>query len=70
MRIQIKGSKTDPFRKGCFIHIGLGKYPLCAVHAMMTYLPARGDAPGPLFLFVKGKPLTRSSLTDWLPVHK
>ena len=51
MCIWIKGSKTDPFRKGCFIHIGLGKYPLCAVHAMMTYLAARGDAPGPLFLF-------------------
>ena len=66
MHIRIKGSKTDPFRKGCFIHIGLGKYPLCAVHAMMTYLAARGDAPGPLFLFVNGKPLTRSSLTDWL----
>ena len=66
MCIRIKGSKTDPFRKGCFIHIGLGKYPLCAVHAMMTYLAARGDAPGPLFLFVNGKPLIRSSLTDWL----
>ena len=66
MRIQIKGSKTDPFRKGCFIHIGLGKYPLCAVHAMMTYLAARGDAPGPLFLFAKGQPLTPTRLTDWL----
>ena len=32
----------------------------------MTYLAARGDAPGPLFLFVNGKPLTHSSLTDWL----
>ena len=41
MCIRIKGSKTDPFRKGCFIHIGLGRYPLCAVHAMMTY-----TAPG------------------------
>ena len=66
MRIQIKGSKTDPFRKGCFIHIGLGRYPLCAVQAMMTYLATRGDAPGPLFLFANGQPLTRTSLTDWL----
>ena len=32
MCIRIKGSKTNPFRKGCFIHIGLGRYPLCAVH--------------------------------------
>ena len=66
MRIRIKGSKTDPFRKGCFIHIGLGKYPLCAVHAMMTYFAARGDAPGPLFLFANGQPLTRTRSTDWL----
>ena len=67
MRIRIKGSKTDPFRKGCFIHIGLGKYPLCAVHAMMIYLAARRDAQvGPLFLFVNGQPLTHSSLTDSL----
>ena len=66
MPIRIKSSKTDPFRKGCFIHIGLGRYPLCAVHAMMTYLAARGDAPGPLFLFANRQPLTRTSLTDWL----
>ena len=66
MCIRIKASKTDPLRKGCFIHIGLGKYPLCAVHATMTYLAARGDAPGPLFLFANGQPLTRTRLTDWL----
>ena len=65
-RIQIKGSKTDPFRKGCFIHNGLGKYPLCAMHAKMTYLAARGDAPCPSFLFVNWQPLTRTSLTEWL----
>jgi len=66
MRIKIKGSKTDPFRKGCLIHIGVGRHPLCAVHALMTYLALRGDAPGPLFLFQSGQPLSRSVLTDWL----
>lgn len=66
MGIRIKGSKPDPFQKGCFIHIGLGRYPLCAVHAMMTYLAAKGNVPSPLFLFVKEQPLTRTSLTDWL----
>ena len=66
MRIRIKGSKTDPFRKGCFIHIGLGRHPLCAVQAMMSYLALRGAASGPLFLFTNGQPLTRTSLTDWL----
>lgn len=66
MRIKIKGSKTDPFRKGCFIHIGVGRPPLCAIHALMTFLTLRGDAPGPLFLFQSGQPLSRSVLTDWL----
>ena len=31
IRVTIKASKTDPFRKGCSIHIGPGKYPLSAV---------------------------------------
>ena len=66
MRIKIKGSKTDPFWKGCFIHIGVGRPPLCAIHSLMTFLTLRGDAPSPLFLFQSGQPLSRSVLTDWL----
>ena len=66
MRVRIKASKTDPFRKGCAIHIGRGSFPLCAVHAMMAYLGLRGDAPGPLFLLQNGQPLSRARLTDWL----
>ena len=64
--MRIKGSKTDPFRKGCFIQIGVGRHPLCAVHALMAYLALRGDAPGPLFLFQNVQPLSRNILTDWL----
>ena len=62
MRVKIKGSKTDPFRKGAFIHIGLSKPPLCAVHSMMTYLASRGNVPGPLFLFQNGQPLSPALL--------
>ena len=29
LRVRIKASKTDPFRQGCHIHIGLGRAPLC-----------------------------------------
>ena len=64
--VTIKASKTDPFRKGCSIHIGLGKYPLCAVHASLAYLAIRGDGPGPLFLCQNGQPLSRTLLTNWL----
>ena len=66
MRLKIKASKTDPFRKGAFIHIGFGRPPLCAVHSMMSYLAHRGNVPGPLFLFQNGQPLSHSLLTDWL----
>lgn len=66
MRLKIKGSKTDPFRKGCFIHIGVGRHPLCAVHSVMTYLASRGNVPGPLFLLQNGQPLSHTCLTDWL----
>ena len=66
MRLKIKGSKTDPFRKGAFIHIGRGRPPLCAVHSVLSYLASRGDCSGPLFLFQNGQPLSRTLLTDWL----
>ena len=66
LRVRIKASKTDPFRQGCHIHIGLGRAPLCAVHALLAYLSIRGKAPGPLFLLASGQPLSRAILTDWL----
>ena len=66
MRLRIKGSTTDPFRKGAFIHIGLGRPPLCAVHSVLSYLTRRGDVPGPLLLFQNGQPLSRALLMDWL----
>ena len=62
MRLRIEGSKTDPFRKGTFIHIGLGWPPLCAVHSVLSYLTRRGA----LFPFQNGQPLSRALLTDWL----
>ena len=66
IRVRIKASKTDPFRKGCFIHIGRGRYPLCAVETIIAYLSQRGNAPGPLFLMQSGTPLSRALLTSWL----
>lgn len=65
IRLRIKASKTDPFRQGCFVHIGLGKAPVCAVQALLSYLSVRGDSPGPLFLHKSGQPLSRATLTNW-----
>lgn len=66
LRLRIKASKTDPFRKGCFLHIGKGEFPLCAISSLLPYLTLRGDASGPLFLFRDGRPLSRPLLTSWL----
>ena len=66
VRVFIKASKTDPFRKGCYIHIGQGREPLCAIAALSKYLQCRGDVHGPLFVRRGGAPLSRALLTDWL----
>ena len=66
LQLTIKASKTDPFRKGCCLYIGLGRPPLCALSAIMNYLPLRGQSPGPLFLLSNGQPLSRTLLTHLL----
>ena len=66
LRLRIKALKTDPFCKGCFLHIGKEEFPLCAIHSLLTYLNLRGDAPDPLFLFKDGRPLSCALLTSWL----
>ena len=49
--VTIKASKTDPFRKGCSIYIGL-------VHALLAYLAICGEGPA-LCFFVKTGNLSR-----------
>ena len=44
LRLRIKASKTDPFCKGCFLHIGRGEYPLCAIQSLLAYLNQRWTA--------------------------
>ena len=66
LQLRIKASKTDPFRKGIFLHIGRGEFPLCAIRSLLAYLTLRGNAPGPLFLFRDRWPLTCALLTSWL----
>ena len=59
MFINIKSSKTDPFRKGVTLSLGKTYRLLCPVAAMATYLQCRGNKTGPLFCFKNGAPLTR-----------
>ena len=65
-RIFIKCSKTDPFRKGCFIFLGRGSFPLCPVVSLTNYLHLRGPGTGPLFIYQNGTPLSRSQLSSFL----
>ena len=62
IRLRIKQSKTDPFRQGVDVFLGASNSPICPVQAMIQFIAVRDAAPGPLFKFEGGSPLTRSSL--------
>ena len=57
--VNIKQSKTDPFRKGVTIVVGHAVGPLCPLVAVLTYMALRRPRQGPLFRFGDGRPLTR-----------
>ena len=54
LRVTIKQSKTDPFRKGVDIFIGRTGTDLCPVAALLSYLSVRGSSLGPLFILSDG----------------
>ncbi len=62
IRVAIKQSKTDPYRRGVHIFIGQSFTDICPVQRMVTYLATRGPSQGPLFMHKDGQPLSRSSL--------
>ena len=64
LRICIKQSKTDPFRKGVHIIVGATGDCLCPVAAVLQYLAIRGKEPGPLFRFSNGSALTRQNFVS------
>lgn len=66
MRVTIKQSKTDPFRKGVSLFLGRTASDLCPVAAMVSYLQQRGTSAGPLFRFEDGRHLTRGRLVEAL----
>ena len=59
IQVRIKASKTDPFRQGVTLHIGVAEGALCPVAAVLTYMVSRGGDPGPLFTWADGRFLTR-----------
>ena len=63
IKVRIKQSKTDPFRKGIDLYVGKTNSDLCLVTAILGYLLSRGNTPGPLFTYQDGSFLTRERLT-------
>ena len=57
--IRIKASKTDPFRQGVTIYLGVTKTTVCPVKAILAYIAVRGTHEGPFFYFSSRKMLTR-----------
>ena len=70
LRVTIKQSKTDPFRRGVDIYLGATGTTLCPIKAMLPYLALRPKHfNGPLFILENGHGLTRqhfSSILDTL----
>ncbi len=62
VRVRLKSSKTDPFRKGVDVFVGRTGDDLCPVAAVLAYTVQRGKGPGPFFRFQDGGPLTRQKL--------
>lgn len=66
LKIRLKASKTDPFRKGVNVVVGKTGNKLCPVSAMLAFLAARGNHSGFLFHFHNGRLLTKSRFVEAL----
>lgn len=57
--VRIKQSKTDPFRKGVTVVIGLAVGPLCPLATIFIYVARMKPRKRLFFQFEDGHPLTR-----------
>ena len=78
MKLMLKASITDPFRKEIDIVMGRTYNELCPIEAMLAFLAIRGNKQGFLFTFVDRRLLTndcfvmqvRAALEEAVPVQK
>lgn len=59
VKVRIKASKTDQFRRGVDIYVGRTHNQLCPVEALMTYVARRGKQQGLFFRFEDNRVLTK-----------
>ena len=66
LRIQLKQSKTDPFRMGVMVFVRRTGSLLCPAAAVLAYLSLRPAGQGLLFKFSDGRALSRQRLVEQL----
>ena len=66
--INIKASKTDPFRSGCTVRLPAICSTLCPVRAMLEFMQYHPTRTGPLFTYADRTYLTRRRLNVLLKV--
>lgn len=59
IEVRLKASKTDPFRRGISVYLGVTGCILCPVAAILDYMVRRSSEAGPFFTFSDGTFLTR-----------
>ena len=59
IRLNIKQSKVDPFRKGIQLFLGRTDHIVCLIAVLLPYLALRGSKLGPTFMTYNSSPLTR-----------
>ena len=64
--IHLRQSENDPFGECVTIHFGITGEVICPVTAILAYMARRGVAPGALFLFQDGSPLSKQRLVQCL----
>ena len=64
--INVKSSKTDPFRMGVIIKIAANNSILCPVIALKQFMACHPSRTGPLFTFHNGRFLTRKDISKIL----
>ena len=64
IRLSIKASKMDLFRKGVQILLGKSGADVCPGTALVQYLSRRGTKAAPLFMFEDGSLLSRTVLVQ------
>ena len=60
LRVHLKVSKCDQLGNDTDIFLGHIESPICPVAATLSHMAIRSPAPGPLFQFQDGSPLTKS----------